>query len=171
MYKSVLRITPAALMLAGVALACNFPRPTPVPPLPIEISTSLSAGKPAPTIFALIGETSTPTLALTDTATLVPTPQNPLVLRATLCWVGPGSKYEVVSSLKQGERVELLGRGSITGWYVVKNPIYRDPCWVAESDLQIEAGTDITNLRVFVPPPTPTPTPKPTKVPSPTPTP
>lgn len=92
-------------------------------------------------------------------ATPGPTPQNPLVIKSTLCWLGPGPAYEVVSALKIGTRVTLLGRGSISGWWVVRNPIYRDPCWVEASAIRIEPGFSLANLQTFFPPPTATPTP------------
>lgn len=105
-------------------------------------------------------KTSTPVPTPTETGlpSATPTPQNPLVLRDTLCWVGPGAIYEVVSSLKKDARVELLGRGSIEGWWIVRNPIYNDECWVQASDLQLDASYYTADLKTFYPPPTPTPT-------------
>jgi hypothetical protein len=155
MRKSRVGIVPILLLL--VQLACNLPSGTP----------TLTS-----TPTAAFTETATPTFALLDVPSITPisTPQNPLVLRATLCWIGPGPAYPTVSALKVNERVKLLGRGSISGWYIVENPIYHDPCWVQESELQIEPGTDLASLRIFNPPPTPTYTkPPPTITPSPTP--
>jgi hypothetical protein len=71
--------------------------------------------------------------------------------------------------LKQGVSVEIIGRGSIAGWLIIRNPTYHDPCWVQASDLQVDASFDINALQIYNPPPTPTKTPKPTPVPSPTP--
>ena len=140
-----------SILMVLVFGACNLPG--------VALSVPTETATPTAALFA---DTATPTFApvvlSTDTASPVPTPQDPLVLRATLCWQGPGPKYEVVSALNQNGRVKLLGRGSISGWFVVDNPIYHDPCWVAEGDLQIDAGTDLTNLKIFNPPPTVTPT-------------
>jgi hypothetical protein len=153
-------VTLAALVLG----ACNLPSGAP----PAEVLEASAT----PTVALGVVDTAMPTLTPeavilpTDTASLTPTPQDPLVLRATLCWQGPGPKFDVVSALNQNERVKLLGRGSISGWFVVDNPTYHDPCWVAEGDLQIEAGTDLSNLKIFTPPPTATPTPPPTPVPT-----
>lgn len=163
------RIFGAALVFLSLALgACNLPSGAPVTEAP-----SVLADTSTPTA-ALFVETSTSTpeavVVSTDTASPVPPPQDPLVLRATLCWQGPGPIYDVVSALKQNERVKLLGRGSISGWFVIENPIYKDPCWVAEGELQIDAGTDLTNLKIFNPPPTATPTKPPTYTPTPVPT-
>jgi hypothetical protein len=52
----------------------------------------------------------------------------------------------------------MLGRGVIAGWYIVRNPIYGDPCWLQANDLQIPAGYDVSSLPLFNPPFTETPT-------------
>ena len=160
------------LILTG--LACNLPQAapqqaTPVinpanPISPVNPGNPTSQVQPPPIAF-----TETPNPTPTSTNTLQPTPQKPLVLKTTLCWVGPGTQFEVVSSLKQNESVEIIGRGSIEGWLIVRNPIYHDPCWAQASDLQIDASFDVNALQVYYPPPTPTRTPKPTPVPSATP--
>ena len=89
------------------------------------------------------------------------TPQNPLVLNDTLCWVGPGPGYKVVSGLLKDTRVKLIGRASIGGWWIVENPIYGTSCWIMEKDLQIEAGTEVLSLPVISPPEKPKPRPVP----------
>jgi len=128
--------------------------------------TGNSALNPTPTPSATAIPTRTPT------ATQTPTPQNPIVIRDTLCWTGPDSLYPVVSSIKAGIQVELLGQGSLEGWWVISNPIYHSPCWMRESDLQIDPS-DFSNLPIFTPPPPPSsptgkPHPQPTNIPSPT---
>lgn len=147
-------------------LACNLP--SGVPPIATQPIATESTTPSIPIADTL---TFTPLPTSTEVPSVTPTPQNPLVLRTTLCWKGPGPLYEVVSALKKDERVELLGRGSISGWWVVNNPIYHDPCWVMASDIQLDPGFDTSNLRVFNPPPTPTKTPTSTNTPTITPTP
>jgi len=157
MRKSVLRISPALLVFVLAILACDAPTVAPI----------------------VLTETSTPTAALiTDTPTLslpteqifiaIPTIEEPLVLRGALCWWGPGAAYDVMSALGEGIHVELLGRGNISGWWVVDNPIYHVPCWVHDADLRIDPATDLTSLKIFIAPPTSTPTVVPTKTPTPT---
>lgn len=158
------------LMLAG--LACNMPQAAPQQATPVinpaNPANPISPGNPTGQVQAPppIAFTETPTLTPTSTNTTQPTPQKPLVLRTTLCWMGPGTKFEVVSSLKQGENVEVIGRGSIDGWLIVRNPTYHDPCWVQASDLQVDASFDVNALQIYYPPPTPTRTPRPTPIPS-----
>jgi hypothetical protein len=162
MNNLILRIIPALLTLFLAIFACNLPQP----------SESLSADETStPTFAVLVSDTDTALPTDTASAVPVPTPQDPLVVRAALCWWGPGPVYEVISSLKENDRVKLVGRGSIPGWLLVENPIYHVPCWVEETYLKIDLGTDLSTLQIFTPPPTPTPSPVPTKTPTFTPTP
>jgi hypothetical protein len=166
MYKKIWRQNTLGLALLAALLACNLPAGLMNP----SFEATSAAPPAAAATLAVFPATETPTPAPAATNTSLPsptpTPQNPLVIIAGLCWEGPGTIYEVVSAVKVGERVELLGRGSISGWWVIKNPIYRDPCWVQENVLQIDPGYNLTNLKIFSPPPTPTRTPIP---PTPTP--
>ena len=165
------------LTLALMLAACNLPLSdiTPTPDtagtaVAATLSAILTANASAPTLES---GTVTPTASPTETALPLATPQNPLVVKDALCWQGPGPVYEVTSAVKAGTRVELLGRGSVGTWWIIRNPIYHDPCWVQADVLQIEAGYNLSGLKVFNPPPTPTftPTPAPTKTPTVTPTP
>ncbi len=108
---------------------------------------------------------ATPVPTITVTPSITPTPGNPTVTKLTLCLTGPGNVYNVVSSLKPGTQVELLGVGSVAGWLVVQNPTYHQRCWVAAQDLQLDPALNLSTLQVFNPPPTPgpkyTPTPTP----------
>jgi hypothetical protein len=165
MNNFVLRIIPASLILILAILACNLPQGSDVPS---------GSGTSTPTVAVLVADTATalPKSAFpseTVPAIPAPTPQDPRVARAALCWWGPGPVYDVISSLKENIRVKLVGRGSIPGWLLVENPIYHVPCWVQADYLQIEPGTDLSPLQIYTPPPTPTPTLTPTKTPTPTP--
>jgi hypothetical protein len=152
----------AGLTLAASLLACGFPKEDKIPGpqktvlaatifvMQTEVSTLET---PAPLDTA----TFTPVVTATSTFTPFPTPQNPLVIRDTLCWLGPGQRYQVSSSLHAGTRVILLGQGSIPGWWVVEGPVYHDPCWTPQQDLQIDIGYDLSGLPSYDPPPTPKP--------------
>ncbi len=159
------------ILLLSVMLelqACNLPAYNGSKPM-----TSTGIGETKLNTQSALPVSETPTLLPPSTNTAVASvtaePENPLVLKDTLCWEGPGPVYLVVSAVKNGERVELLARGSITGWWVIKNPIYHDPCWVKQDVLQIDPGYDLGNLKIFNPPPTPTPTEVDTPTPTPTP--
>ena len=164
-------------MIGLAVLGCNLPSTLETPDASVTIvASTLSALETgvALTQTALgVVDTSTPITVPTLPAGLTPTPPGPVVIKDTLCWVGPGNQFEVVSAIRAGALVELLGRGTIPGWFIVRNPIYHDPCWIQAATLQIDPGLDLSGLPYFSPPPTPTPTPTntPTKTPLPTPTP
>ena len=82
--------------------------------------------------------------------------EQPTVNATTLCWGGPGALYDVVSSVTQGTQVELLGIGEDEGWFVIVNPRFGIPCWIAAADLDIDPQLDIGALQEFSTPPVPT---------------
>jgi hypothetical protein len=180
MHKTYWLFSPFLLFFM-VALACNIPGAGDTDQSVTAVIESAVAQASTLQASTLVAQTSilpipgtpraeTPTpQANTPLPSETATPSDPLVLRTTLCWVGPGTQYEVVSALKEGERVSLLGKGSIPDWWIVKNPIYRDPCWAQAGDLQLDPGINLEALQVYYPPPTPTYTPTETFTPSPTP--
>ncbi len=154
------------ILLTGCLLAaCSLPAPT-VPPTP-------GADAYAATVAALqtsavntasaqgFGPASTPTPPSTIAMPQTGGGQNPAVIRDTLCWRGPGPEYEVIGTIHAGTSVSMLGRGVISGWFVIRNPVSGDPCWLEASNLQIPASVDLPALPVYNPPWTPTPTPPP----------
>ncbi len=76
-----------------------------------------------------------------------------------LCYAGPGPRYEVVSAVKSGQVLALVGRGEASAYFVVVNPVYGDQCWVRTSSVKFEGNPD--ELRIIVIPPTSTVTPRP----------
>jgi hypothetical protein len=170
-------LTISSLFLIVIVFACNLPGAEEATPDTVAtwvaatltaIVSPTSAAAPTPTPV----EEATPTLLQFPSGTALPTatPQNPLVLETILCWTGPGAQFDVVSALKKGERVVLIGRATISGWWIVDNPIYHDPCWAQAAYLQIEPGYNTLNLPFYTPPPTPTLTPTDTRTPTNTPT-
>src|SRR5271157_3983401 len=155
MSRGKLVIWIAGLSLILALLACNI-GVSGVAPTPAIV---LPSNTPVVSV-----ESSTPVL-VTDTPsapTLTPTPQNPLVTTTAYCWSGPTDKtlkYEVVSSIQAGTRVQLLGRGIVDGWWVVRDPRYNDPCWIQQQYVQIDMSYDLSTLKTFAVPSTPTATP------------
>lgn len=154
-------------------LGCNLPRGTAAPDLRGTIVAStlgvLQTSAAATQTAQEARSSPTEPLAPTETPSSTPTPGNPQVTSDALCWVGPGNQYEVVSAIRKGTNVELLGKGTIPGWYIVRNPIYRDPCWIQASALRIDPSLDLSGLPSFSPPATPEPTETHTPVPTDTP--
>ena len=95
------------------------------------------------------------------------TPGSPatVIINDTLCWRGPGPRYETISAIFKGTQVKLLGRSLLPGWYILVDPIYLEPCWVQAGDVQVGGGVDVNALPVYAIPSSPTPTPFPTRTP------
>ncbi len=163
------------LILSG----CSLPARTPTP--------TADAGAYAATIAALqtravgtataqgFGSALTPAPPTLPAFQTTLTSQFPVVTIDTQCWRGPGAQYEVIGTIGHGTEVPLLGRGVISGWFILRNPTYGDPCWLQGSALQFPPGYDISALPIFNPPATATITPLPTSAtpgtPGPSPTP
>jgi hypothetical protein len=78
------------------------------------------------------------------------------VKKDDLCYEGPGPAYEVVSAVKIGQTLALLGLGEGGGYFVVVNPIYEDPCWLPIDSAEFNGDPD--SLRIIPRPLQPTPT-------------
>jgi hypothetical protein len=158
------KLITAAAACVLVAAACNIPAGSPpadvgatmiaatVSVLQTDAAASATA---AVTPSPVPPEAPTPTLYLSPTAT--PEPQPPVVTKLALCYTGPGPVYPVVSSVKAGTQVNILGVGSITGWFVIENPTYHDRCWLEATNLQIDPNLNVAGLKIYNPPPTPGP--------------
>lgn len=160
-----LRIALAALIGVIIIGACNLPpatrRPADLQATSVALTlAALGTQAVLPTGRTPTAGQSTPTQAFAPSETYTPlaigTAQNPTVVLDALCWEGPGPAYEVVSAVRKGTQVTLLGRGGTGAWWVIDNPIYHDPCWVEADVLQFPAGFNLSGLQVFTPPPTPT---------------
>jgi pilus assembly protein Flp/PilA len=107
-------------------------------------------------------ETSTGVPAV-ENATPTPGEEGPRILADTLCWLGPGSAYEVVSVVRAGSPVEVLGVGLGGDWLVVDNPHFPGVvCWVSFEAIELPESAVLPDT-VFPIPPTPTLTPEPEK--------
>jgi hypothetical protein len=153
----------AALLLA--ALACNLPEGTGTP----ELDATALAGTLSVVQTTMAAPTFTPTPSRTPIPTFPSSTQRPTVVIATLCWLGPGPAYEVSSSVSAGLQVDLLGRDFAGEWWIIRGPIYHDPCWVMRNTLQIDPSFNTSSLPIYTAPPTPTPTPTDTPTLTPTP--
>jgi hypothetical protein len=88
-------------------------------------------------------------------------PQPPVMVDL-LCWAGPGPGYNVVSSIKAGTLVQLLGTGLNARWLIVDSPRFPGVgCWVEKKKIDLDPAIDLSELHIFPVPPLPTPTPVP----------
>ena len=159
-----------AILSCGISYNMGPQATAPVAPGTMVVETITALAAQALTSQAAITATDTLTPASPAMNTTIPstiaTVKSPVVINDTLCWLGPGPDYVVSSSILTGTSVVLLGKGSIPGWWIVSDPIYHDPCWIYQQDLQIDPNYDLSNLQIFYPPSTPTPTLIPTLVPT-----
>jgi len=170
------RRTTAAAALAAGLLACTLPwtaggRNT-AATMVVETVSALQtlmggSNTPVPSTMAPAATVAPPLPLISTPVPLVTqTPPTPVVQVTSLCWTGPGTAYPVVSGIKAGTTVTVLGVGSQAGWLVIENPTYRDRCWIEAKNLALDPFFNTPGLQVFNPPPTPgpsiTPGPSPT---------
>ena len=99
------------------------------------------------------------TATLLPTATLTPEPTENKPLKRTVikvftgCYYGPGPEYTLDSNISPGKKVDIVGVGSVPGWYVIVNPYFHKQCWVNANDLEIDPARDLTTLPVMTPSP------------------
>jgi hypothetical protein len=167
------RIVPILVCL-GTMLGCGLPwtaggketAATMVVETVSALQTALATSQTAEVVpIPPLAASELPSATATPFATRVP--EKPVVQTTTLCWTGPGTAYPVVSGVKAGEVVNVLGVGSKIGWLVIENPTYGDRCWIETKNLKLDPFFSTAGLEVFNPPPTPGP--KITPGPSPTP--
>ncbi len=98
---------------------------------------------------------STATTIPTVTPTVEPTKDASIkiviVVNNVPCWFGPGESYGLESYISATKKVELLGIGSVPGWYVIMNPYFHQACWVAAADVQLDPAMDISVFPTITP--------------------
>lgn len=112
---------------------------------PTAIRLKLPTGTPTATKSPTSTETLTPTVMPTATP-YVTTDQN-VNLRS-----GPGTNYDVIGSLKAGDKLPVTGRKIDSTWWQVSSPA--GTAWVAASVVTVENFSD--EIRLTSIPPTPT---------------
>ena len=164
----VLRLTVIVLTSVLIGTACQAQAATP----PVD-TMATAVAKVA---FGLLTQTqvaaaataaaATPT-PLPPTITITPSPTETVViplnqsgqpkLPQTLtdgvsCWLGgPGGTWPLDSHLLHGKGVQLLGVGSVPGWFIIRHPKFHNPCWILQTDLKVFPGIDISTLPVMTP--------------------
>jgi len=147
----------AAILLTG---ACA-PKPPPTPTVDIigSVAAQLASEMMTQTAAAYSPTPPPATITPTPTETLTPEPtKDPnkkiiTVVNHPECWFGPGPSYVMVSYINTPKKVELLGIGSVEGWYIVKNPYFGSPCWVSADHVKIDPDVDLTLFPIMTPPP------------------
>lgn len=120
-----------------------------------------TAHTPIPPVTVTRPPTATETIE--PTRTLTPTLSAPMAeaVQNANCRFGPGTIYDVVGYLLEGQSAPIAGRNTEGTWWAVALPDRRQPCWVSSSTIQ--ASGDLGSVQIMAAPPTPTssPTPEP----------
>jgi hypothetical protein len=102
-----------------------------------------------------------PTITLTPAVTETPSPEptsseppkRPVVTEFTGCWTGPGDTYTLISNIDPKKYVEIIGIGNVDGWYVIRNPYFRNPCWIQKAHVRVDPNMNLTVFPVMTPGP------------------
>lgn len=146
------------------ALVLLFSACAPKPSTPTADTVGTAVAETASVILAQTAAAASPTPP-PPTATPVPsptpelptataTPSGPPIATANkkaACWFGPGSSYNLESNISKSKKLELLGVGSVQGWYIVKNPYFYQPCWISANDVDIDPSIDLSALPTMTP--------------------
>lgn len=117
--------------------------------LAIQMQTQTAAAfTPTP---VPVTATSIPTETPIPEPTKDPTLDVITVIRDAPCYTGPGEAYTRTSNIIAPEPVELLGIGSVPGWYVIRNPYFESPCWIATDAVELDPNMDITVFPTITP--------------------
>ncbi len=146
---------------------------TPLPPTATSTPEPTTRPTSTPTLTATAVPTSSPTATPTPTplptatATLTPTPMPQVIVlgESVNLRAGPGTVYDIVGSIQQGDSLVLLARTQGDDWWQVE---YKgQEAWVFASLVKANREPGDVAVARGIPP---TPTPRPTLTPTPMPT-
>lgn len=98
-----------------------------------------------------VADTPIPTITLTPKPTTDPTIDHVIVAITAPCYTGPGNTYQLISNIEAPEAADLLGIGSVEGWYVIRNPYFGSACWIETKFIELVPGMDITLFPTMTP--------------------
>ena len=110
--------------------------------------------------------TATPELPAGPQDTATPSVPQVSVSTNTNCRTGPGTQYDLIDALTVGQTAEVVGKNSVTSYWIIKRPSGSGNCWLWGEYATVVGNT--ANLPEYPIPATPTP--KATNTPTITPT-
>jgi uncharacterized protein YraI len=162
-YRTPILLGTGGLIVASVitlitALTFYLLGPSPFVPATASAVPTSTAVPATPTLQATItaAPSFTPTLQVTSTLTLTPVPviSEPTgeFTQNANCREGPGTAYNVVTSLLQGQTAPIDGRnaGSTWWWIALSNGAH---CWVSGVSVDVAGPVDDVPVVPTVPPP------------------
>lgn len=164
----VAAVTSTATVTAPPATSTRLPSPTPTPVPPTSTDAPPLTPTPIPTATFTPSPTDTP--AATQTPTVVPTPTliptptatppdavvvatSGLNLRS-----GPGTIYDIITSLRNGDILDVLGRILSDDWIQVRSVNPGVVGWVRATPELVQVNINLDTIPIITPPPPPTPT-------------
>jgi hypothetical protein len=145
-------------LLAVLTVTACRPMATPTP---VDVVGTLAAQMASDmltqTVAAYSPTPPPPTITLTPTGTpsVEPTQDSSkktvTVVGEAPCYFGPGPNYTLESYISDTKKVELLGIGSVQGWYVIMNPYFHQACWIAVENVHIDTDMDLTQFPTITP--------------------
>jgi hypothetical protein len=152
---------PVLILFGLLLVACNLQEQTPAPPPTPDVDAMVTQAMA--TLSVTQAASSTPALP-TPTVTVT---ESPKIYFAgdTNCRTGPGVKFTLVATIKEGQTAQLVGQsGQVASsgnnlYWVVTSPTGSGSCWVVR-DFATPQG-NIDKLTMVTPPPTFTPMPLP----------
>jgi hypothetical protein len=159
LYLIVIGFTAMVLISMSGCTASTPPPPTPdiAGTIAVQLASSMltqtvAAYSPTPPPATptleptIVPETATPEYVATNRPQVMHDPQ-------AACWKGgpPDLGYKLDSNISSYKKVELIGVGSISGWYVIKNPYFNAPCWISAADLNIYSDNDLSAFPIITP--------------------
>jgi hypothetical protein len=157
-------------------LACNVPggiTPTNTPDLVATITAQAAllvqppqegqpsqqiiviSATPAPIQSTQVVLTETPAPTATIALTSTPSVTSVTVSADTNCRSGPSKDYDYLGALLINQSAEVVGKNTITGYWIIKNPERNGNCWLWGKYATVTG--DVSKLQEFAIPPTPTP--------------
>jgi uncharacterized protein YraI len=139
----------------------SAPVPAASPPVPTPSPTVMATQAPTDDEAALPTNTTTATPTPVPTATITPTstatlgPPMAMALKNSNCRFGPGSIYDVIGFLLDGQTAPIEGRNAEWTWWWIKRQDGPGHCWVWDQLVKVTGDTSI--VPVIPVPPTPTP--------------
>lgn len=155
------RLLPPAPMPGPAGEVASAPTDTSTP-APVSTST------PTPTRTSTSTPTRTPTPRPTSTPTRTPTPLPDAVVSVEVgnLRAGPGTEYDIIGKVKEGDRVTVSTRNSAGDWVKVK--VSGQNGWLSVTLLELNISLSSVAVETNIPPtPTPAFTPTPTLTPTP----
>jgi hypothetical protein len=160
------------LLALALALVSGCTSKTPTPP-PIDVAGTIAVQLASSMLTQTVAAYSPtpPPVTPSLTPTMVPVMPTETVYVATnrpkvvgsgpytsgSCWIGgpgPSHGYKNLSShISNSKNVDLLGVGSVPGWYIIRNPYNNGTCWIIAEELQLFTDIDLSTYPVMTPGP------------------